>query len=363
MWDGLQTEELGLQEAAREMMPEWPRLRVRADLAPFLSPDYLALWGRAIGRLGECRTIVARRLGELVGFGPFVVREAPIGPFVVPCLGFVGNNVGYPGDVLYSDVAAAPPQGPVVRAILEHASRWRVNAWDLGYVAPSSVTNALAPAILGGPTSDLPREPQPYAGVSLPPTWDGFLETRSGNARRNFRRRVERLSEFGEVRVRTARTPVAVRRRVLELIRNHEKWSKGTEREAWLGGEPVERFHVEGAGLLAARGEFLAFALELDGTPIAWNIGAFDGGRYFEHVISYDRTYREYAPGVLLGMFAARELIGLHARRYELGPGLDERKQGLGGDAVLYPHLRGYHGWLRALAVIRGTLRRGSVPT
>lgn len=350
----MRLEELNLQEASKELSWQWPSFRERSGLgSPFLHPDYMRLWATAFGRSNDCRIVVALRDGELTGFGPFMVETDTFGPLAIRCLRFIGHNVGYPGDILYLDIAASGLQTLVVRSILEHVSRWRIGKWDLGYLPPASETRILTEPILGARHSDGPADHKPYSVLALPRDWDAFFGGLSRNTRTNFNRRLRRLGSLGEVSIRMARTPSLVGRTVEEMIRNHEKWWKGTQRETWFGDEVAKRFLVEAARFLAEKGGFLAFALEVGGTPIAWNAGAYDRGHYFEQVISFDRSYSPYAPGALLGMLIVRNLGELGARCVELGSGFDERKRSLGGIPVDFERYRGYRGMFRALAAAR----------
>ncbi|NIN68941.1 MAG: GNAT family N-acetyltransferase, partial [Anaerolineae bacterium] len=119
------------------------------------------------------------------------------------------------------------------------------------------------------------------------------------------------------------------------------------------GDREVHRFLADAARLLAARGQYIAFTLELDGTPIAWNLGAFDGSRYFEQMLSFDRSYAPLSPGMVLSVSLMRELLKSGCRYVELGPGFGQRKQRLGGVPTDYSRVEGYLGWPRWIARFR----------
>src|SRR2546425_10012445 len=95
--DGMRLDELGISEAVRDVSAEWPSFRGRAQVTPFLQPEYLAAWARMRGTADACRCVIARRQGELVGWGAFMVQEEPFGPLSLPTLRFIGNNIGFPG--------------------------------------------------------------------------------------------------------------------------------------------------------------------------------------------------------------------------------------------------------------------------
>lgn len=155
------------------------------------------------------------------------------------------------------------------------------------------------------------------------------------------------------MRTRMDRDPEKATRRVAELVGNHERWWTGTPREGWFGDENVRRFLISAAQLLAGQGQFIAFTLELDDTPIAWNVGAFDGHRYYEQMLSYDRNYGSFSPGMILSMSLVRRLLSTNSSCVELGPSFDQRKKRLGGRPTDYSRVEGYLGWVRRIARFR----------
>ncbi|HLB67294.1 MAG TPA: GNAT family N-acetyltransferase [Thermoplasmata archaeon] len=327
---------------------------------PFLHPGYVDLWARYLGASARLRILSARRDGQLVGYIPLMETPDSVGRLHVACLRFIGNNVGHPGDILYADIPAADPRREIVAAILRHArSKWRVPKWDLGYLDPRSPTCEIARDLLDVRDEDRRfLAAQPYVSLDLPGGWDAYLEALSARTRKNFRRSVAALSGMGELRLHVHRTPEEAARRVEELIRNHDRWWRGTSRANWFGDAAARAFLVAAARFLEARGEYLAFALELDGSPIAWSTGAFHDGRYYEQLVSFDRTHGIHSPGTTLSFYLIRYLSERGVRRIEMGPGLDQRKTTLGGRATPYPRIAGYPGWLRRIARVRRTIAK-----
>ena len=338
-------------ETFRPRVPDW---------TPFHEPSHLDLWMRHLSEPGSGRTVVAwDGSGSLVGYAPFMRVRDRLGPMTVPTLRFIGNNIGYPGDILRGQVFAAPPDGPAVEAILAHvASRWPLGRWDLGYMPASSPTRRAASGILGDGLVDSRSLPGvPFASVDLPEDWDAYLASLTGNTRSTYRRCLRHLERRGGVKVVIDGAPEKARDRVAQLIRNHERWHAGTAKETWFGNHAAKAFFVASSELLAREGRYVAAALEVDGTPIAWIVGPVYDGTYYEHIGSFDRAYSEWSPGVILGMELMRELISRGFRRVDLGPGSSLFKTRLG--AVERPHVRvqGHRGWLRRAARLRARLR------
>lgn len=341
---------------AEHLSPEWGGLQRRGNRsAPFVHPDYLALWSQTLGHETSPRVLAAWSHGDLVGYAPFMETVDALGPLPISTLRFIGNNVGYPGDILYVEIVASEPQEDVVRAILSYVKEtWRVAKWDFGYLDPRSSTVIVARDLLGlrkGDAAFLPS--QSYVNLELPPDWDTYMKSLSPNTRKAHRRRLRNLERLGNLRMRVDRELKMASQRVSELIRNHEKWWRGTPREDWFGDSAVHQFHAEAARLLARQGRFLAFTLELDGTPIGWSVGALDRWRYFSHMSSYDQAYASYSPGMILSLFLLRHLHSMDVHHVELGPGLNERKRSLGGRPKSFVQIHGYFGWLRRLVRLR----------
>lgn len=153
--------------------------------------------------------------------------------------------------------------------------------------------------------------------------------------------------------MRVDKDPETAARRVIELVGHHEKWWRDTPKEGWWGDATVQQFYKAAARLLAHQGHYLIFTLELDGTPIGWNVGAFHSDRYFSQMSSYDRNYAAYSPGMILSFLFLRHLHSMNVRYVEFGPGFNQRKRSLGGQPTEFLRIRGYFGWLRRFVRLR----------
>lgn len=361
----VEVEELRDAHAIAALSPEWEQSGGgEAPGSPFLEPAYVALWCQLLGQAIEPRVLTLRGDGILRGYAPLMLAQDSFGPLATDTLRFIGNNVGHPGDILYAEVWAAEPRPPAVEALLRHVKdSWSVSKWDLGYLAPDSDTQAIAHRLLRLTPGDLAANPyQSYVSLALPPTWEDYLSSLSRNTRQHFRRRLRRLGDLGEVRVAVDARPDGVERRLREAMANHDASWGDTYKAGWFGGEEVRRFAIEGARLLAERGHYRAFALELDGRAIAWNFGAVDQQRYFEQTLSYDPRYADHSPGATLTISLARELLSEGVHRVEFGPGDYQRKRSAGGSPQTHVRFTWYRGWRRPLARMWAAFRRRSEP-
>ncbi len=340
----MRIEELEVSHFVDSIVPEWDIFqRVAEPHHPSLHPRYVALWLERLGASTESHLVTAWEKDELVGYAPFMETVDSFGPFGVSTLRFVGNNIGFPGDIMYADIFAKDPRKEVVQSLLSYAKdEWSVAKWNLGFMPPNSATGKIASEMFGLKEGDPSFQSKQYVTLDLPSSLEAYLGALSPSFRRNYKRRLRRLKEQGNLQFRVDKDPSRVALRMREMMQNHLRWWKGTEREKWFGDERMREFLVSAAELLATQGQSIFFTLELDGNPISWNVGALDHERYFEQLISYDQDYASFSPGMLLSIDLLRHLLSLGIRRIELGPGFNERKRALGGKASTYLQIEGY---------------------
>lgn len=346
---GVRIEERNGLDPVRALAPAWNELEHRSRTrVPALHPDYVALWMERLGRESKPRVLAAWEGDRLVGYAPFMETVDPFGPFSVRALKFIGNNVGFPGDILYADILAVRNHGLVARAILQHAkTAWKMPKWDFGFLSASSPTPAIAAeALTLGKTAVDSLTSQSFVDIELPESREQFLSLHP-RAKGNFRRRLAKLEKLGDAHISAEEGPEQVRRRMAEMLRSHAKSWGTTFKRDWFGDAAVQGFLVEAAHLLASQGRYIAFTMELNGEPISWTSGALLGNQYTGYQRSYIRTSGPWSPGTLLDLFVVRHLLTKGVCRLRLGPGLGDHKQVLGAVTSEYVHVRGYRGWRR----------------
>jgi CelD/BcsL family acetyltransferase involved in cellulose biosynthesis len=364
--DSLRIEDVTDPEGLRALSSAWEVFRKRFPRPPaHAHPEHLALWLEILGGDAAPRVVVAWSGGEMVGFVPLMEVTETLGPFRRPCLRFIGNNIGYPGDISYHEAWALEPRETIVREMLAHArKRWRAAAWDLGFLPPSSATSIVAERFLRyrENTERHPRS-KPFLSLDLPSSWDAYLAGLSQGTRYKFRKFMRRLGDLGRIEVLVHRAPDDCERTVRGLIRNHERWWNGTPKEDWFGGAAAKEFLVASARWLAARKEMAGFELVVNGTPIAWQAGAFTSDLYFSELMSYDPSQARHSPGTVLSLAMIQPLIEAGVRSINLGPGTDQRKRTLGGIAEEYPRVQGFLGAWRMFAGLHAWWTSGRRPT
>lgn len=360
MSSAIRLEEYRDEDEILSLASEWDDFQAQArQPTVFVQPPYLALWAKTLGTHAIPRILTGWKGERLVGYAPFMETFDRLGPLSVPALRFLGNNWGQPGDIIYADIVTSENHREVVERVLTHCRQSRNLAkWDLGFLPIHSVTFEITCRVFGF-RGQLATPSKLYAHLELEGEWESFLRTRSRKFRKTLKRQHHRLQESGSLDLVVETEPEAVARRVEEMIQNHHRWWGGTSREDWFGDDRVQRYLVSAAKLLASQGQSLAAILELDGHAIAWDVGAIDGSRFFEQLISFDRTHAAASPGVVLSAMLIRRLLDMGVDRIDLGPGLDQRKQSLGVITTPYARANGYLNWMRVPArMYRSIFRR-----
>lgn len=347
-------DELNRLDALRALSSAWNDLEDRSDTrVPCLHPEYAALWLERLGRGTMPRVLTAWQGDQLVGYAPFMETKDRFGPVSVRALKFIGNNTGYPGDILYADVMACRNHPEAVPAILAHArSEWKVPKWDFGFLASSSPTLRIMADTLTLSEDELASLPsQPFVYIQLPDSWEGFLSAHP-RAKENFRHNSRKLEKVGDLQISAEVRPGEVARQTAAMLEDHARWWGTSFKGDWFGNDAVQGFLVEAAELLASWGRYIIFTLKLDGQPISWTTGAVDGYRYTGYQRTYNRAYASCSPGSLLDLFVVKNLLSRGVSRIDVGPGLGPHKKALGARSSSYVQLLGYRGWHRHAARI-----------
>jgi CelD/BcsL family acetyltransferase involved in cellulose biosynthesis len=159
----------------------------------------------------------------------------------------------------------------------------------------------------------------PLAGVT---DVEVLLKGRDAKFRANLRRRMRKLRERGELRLRRhEEADASVLQRFYELEQAGWKGRAGTA----IACDPsTRRFYDEAARWASEQGCLAVYALELEGTPIAMQWGLEQNGRYFLPKPAYDPTYASHSPGQILMHEVLADLCRRGVAEFDfLGPWMD----------------------------------------
>jgi CelD/BcsL family acetyltransferase involved in cellulose biosynthesis len=290
----LRVEEVNDPAALDSLASAWRALAVRATEGGFfLGWEWTSTWLRHFRGARSIALLLVWDATQLVGMLP-LLEERRGRPATRHLVGAVNNQTPRAGLLCDGD------SGPVLRAVLEHLKatrRWVRLVLPL-HEADSRLAAELpsAAAGLGLVTTPSRRSPLLRIGAG----WDKYLESRSSQTRREWRRKRRRLEEGSSLRLRLVTEPGEARDAmadVLEIERHSWKQETGTSFTADTG---VEGFYLELAEACAARGWLRLHLLYLDGQPVAHAIGVRYRSELLALKTSYDLRFAERSPGVAM---------------------------------------------------------------
>jgi len=310
-------------------VPGWEALHGRGPQAsPFLSPRFLLPWYRALGRGCDVR----------------VARWAPDGGpdegllFLCRC-GEVGwTFLGGEQVADYLDALVAP--GGAERFWREFVERGLPELGGGPLRLPGLVegtpTLSLLPSICGErglacSVEEMDRAPF----VSLPRSFEEYLERMGGKERHELRRKMRRAGELlPGLAFRVTRTPEELAGDLpsfLELLRKSHP-----SKEAFMDEAMATFFREVAEGFLASGRLRLAF-LSSEGTDVASVFQFRTDGALLLYNSGYDPAHRAANPGLVLIARSIGQAVDEGCAEYDFLRGTERYKYDLGGvDRVVY---------------------------
>jgi CelD/BcsL family acetyltransferase involved in cellulose biosynthesis len=173
--------------------------------------------------------------------------------------------------------------------------------------------------------------PQPHWRVSVPDTLEDFLGARSRNTRQNVNRYRKRFEKEYGGRLELRRYGAGLDEDLERLCADLETVAaKSYQRGLGVGftGDELQRRLME---LGMRRGRYLAWVLDIDGTPSAFWDGTLHSGTFFIGSPGYDPAFARHRIGTWLQMRMMEDLCargGVTALDYGMGDAQYKRSYG-----------------------------------
>ena len=318
-----------------DLRDDWTRLAERTGNV-FSTWEWADAWLTHIGAGSELALATCIRPGgEVVGILPFYVASAR----PARTLRFVGQG---PADRL-GPVCAPEDRENVVRALMRALAerRW---GWQVLFASELPVEEGWGELLGGRVWGTQPSPVLDLTGLD----WDGYLATRSSNARQQIRRRERRLRQAHEVGIRTTSDPGRVQEDLEIFDHLHRaRWGSGSQAFAGDWG----RFARDFAQRASERGWLNLRFLDLDRQPAACYFGFRYMGVENYWQAGRDPRFDELSVGAVLLADTIREAIesGAHEFRF------------LRGDEAYKLRYAGHDPGLEARVLSRGLLGTMSV--
>ncbi len=170
--------------------------------------------------------------------------------------------------------------------------------------------------------------------LTLPTTWEAYLEVLSKKDRHELRRKMRRLESAGAVQDVELKSPDDVASQFDSFLSLHRK---STPEKAEFMTATREQFFRSVSRSLAEAGMTRLRFLELDGKKVATSLSFVVGGVRYLYNSGYDPEFREFSVGLMNHAYGIKASIEEGIRVFDFMRGNEPYKYSLGAtDRVLY---------------------------
>lgn len=276
-------------EAIDSLVPDWNRLFAAGAVDPSLGSG----WSKAMLRnhlagSSEWFITVVRDAGRVVAIVPWMYVRARLLGCVVTTLQPVQQLSGTHGGLLLEPANAAAVEGCIASV--------RELPWDLLRVSRLLEADASTDRIEAGLRTQLPchaRLDEPSYHLTLPDSYGGYLQARSGKFRNYLKRAEKKLGSLGACSLERTSPghELAAFEELLAIERASWKHAHGTAITAVPHQTGFYRDLI--CGVDRAASVHLTF-LRLDGVAVAYNLGLLAGDCYYYLKTSYREEHRPH---------------------------------------------------------------------
>ena len=147
--------------------------------------------------------------------------------------------------------------------------------------------------------------------------WASYLSRKSANFRSNLKRKSRRLHDAGAVEIRFVTEPAEVAA-ALHAIADIENQSwKASAGTAITSRSWEQRFYSALATEFGGSGDILITLLNLNGKSIAYDLTLLGHDRAYCLKTSFDATYAELSPGIVMRAALMKRLFDARIREYD----------------------------------------------
>lgn len=310
---------------------EWNELAQRVG-NPFISTDWLMSWWGAFGTGSPIVLLLRDDAGRLLG-GAFSYRTR----FRIEAPANRGSMHGH-WDVL---ACSEDARREVWRALARLApGRLRLSGLIQGTRETQIARETLAEE--GFEVFRRGGSPCPY--LVLPDSWESLLAGVSRNLRSQLGRRERAFERMGELRFRTVTSGGEMPSALAAFLRLESSGWKGREGTAILNDPSAEALYRSFAARASARGWLRLYLLQLDGEPIAADLGCSFGRTAVLIKTGFDERHAALSPGLVLRARVLRAVIEEGLDAYDFLAGAQSYKLRWGAHVRRRVTLQAYRG-------------------
>jgi CelD/BcsL family acetyltransferase involved in cellulose biosynthesis len=340
---------------------EWnPLVDASGDPNIFLSWEWVSIWWALYGGGSRLYLLVARDTdGTLLGIAPLKRRPVSLlGVGFGDVVGFIGAG----GDVTPERLDFIIRKGAEKPVAAAFAATLAADTSCAGVdLKPFAASSKARPILIEALRRDRPASVSEVAHsvcpiLTLPPTWDAFLETRSRNYRKKIGEYQRRCAREHGAAVRLTSTPAELERDMAALIDLHTRRWAGESR-AFRSAAYIE-FHRRLAERLLANGKLRLFMLDAHDGPLAALYCFCQGGRYSFYQSGRDPERSKHRPGLVLMHAAIQQAIAEGAAVFDFLRGGETYKYIWAGEEQASVHVEHWRTGAGRLVARAGTWLR-----
>ena len=288
---------------------------------PFVLPPWLSAWWPLADRDWSSYILSVYHQGQLAGIAPLMRK------------GREAHLIGDADVCDHLDVMIAPLHASAFcRHLLDGLARDGVRRLVLSPVRQDSavMTHLMPMAEAWGARVRCDHQTQLFA-MTLPDSWEAYLQGLSGKERHEIRRKFRRLDQAGRVALRCighgSELPAAMQA-FLTLFRANR-----TDKANFMT-DTMMAFFLRLAENLAAADLLKLYFLDLDSRPIAAALCIDDRSTVYLYNNGYDAAFRSLSIGVLSKVLTIKASIDDGRQTYDFLKGSEAYKKRLGGKPV-----------------------------
>ena len=288
---------------------------------PFVLPPWLSAWWPLADRDWSSYILSVYHQGQLAGIAPLMRK------------GREAHLIGDADVCDHLDVMIAPLHASAFcRHLLDGLARDGVRRLVLSPVRQDSavMTHLMPMAEAWGARVRCDHQTQLFA-MTLPDSWEAYLQGLSGKERHEVRRKFRRLDQAGRVALRCighgSELPAAMQA-FLTLFRANR-----TDKANFMT-DTMMAFFLRLAENLAAADLLKLYFLDLDSRPIAAALCIDDRSTVYLYNNGYDAAFRSLSIGVLSKVLTIKASIDDGRQTYDFLKGSEAYKKRLGGKPV-----------------------------
>lgn len=316
------------EQAFKDLQEAWNPLVARSVTDTiFLTQEWQAVWWEHLGE-GDLFVIAVRNDdGALIGIAPLFRGIEDAGRRVMEFVGCFEVSD-------YLDVIAARELADVVcREVMDTLTGGEIE-WDvlsLCNIPEASPTRTLLAELAGERGYNVTLEVEDVCPVvTLPATWEEYLEMLDGKDRRELRRKMRKAGRTARVDWQLLRTPTEIGEHLDTFFDLHQK--SHPEKAEFMDARMKAFFRAMGK-VLSERGWLELALLRFDGVPVAATL-SFD---YKNEILLYNSGYEaegyyaSLSPGWVLTAFHIQSAIERGRSRFDFMRGGEDYKYRFGG--------------------------------